>query len=47
MSATLTQSAGMKVRRQSFAVQSEGRRQAIDITRQVRDIVRKAVHRGG
>jgi secondary thiamine-phosphate synthase enzyme len=32
----------MKVRRQSFAVQSEGRREAIDITRQVRDIVREA-----
>ena len=42
MSPTLTESAGMKVRRRSFAVQSEGRREAIDITRQVRDIVREA-----
>ena len=47
MGATLTGSAGVKVRRESFAVQSEGRRQAIDITQRVRDIVQEAgVHDG-
>jgi secondary thiamine-phosphate synthase enzyme len=47
MSTTLIESAGMKVMRRSFAVQSEGGRQAIDITQRVRDIVREAeVHDG-
>jgi secondary thiamine-phosphate synthase enzyme len=47
MSPALTESAGVKVKRESFSVQSEGRRQAIDITQRVRDIVREAgVHDG-
>lgn len=47
MGAALIESAGMKVQRQSFAVRSETRRQAIDITPRVRAIVIEAGVREG